>query len=103
VKNGELITPPSYLGILEGVTRNTILEIAEKKGYPTAEKVFTRHDIFVADECFLSGTAAEMIPVVKVDGRTIGEDGKPGKITKDLMKAYRDLVMSEGTEIYSAD
>ena len=103
VKNGEVITSPSYLGILEGVTRNAILELADKMGYPTAEKVFTRHDIFVADECFLSGTAAEMIPVVKVDGRTIGEDGKPGKITKELMKAYRELVMSEGTEIYPAD
>ncbi len=103
VKNGEVITSPPYLGILEGVTRNAILEVAAKLGYPTAEKVFTRHDVFVADECFLSGTAAEMIPVVKVDGRTIGDDGRPGNVTRDLMKAYRELVVSEGTEIYTND
>jgi branched-chain amino acid aminotransferase len=99
VKNGELITSPPFLGILEGVTRNCIMETAKKMGYPVYEKVFTRHDIFTADECFLSGTAAEIVPVVKVDGRIIGEDGKPGEISKALIKVYRKLVQSEGTAI----
>lgn len=99
VKNGEVITPPPFLGILEGVTRNSIMEAAKKMGYPVSEKVFTRHDIFTADECFLSGTAAELVPVVKVDGRVIGEDGKPGEISKALIKEYRKLVQSEGTVI----
>lgn len=100
VKNGEVITPPPFLGILEGVTRNSILEIAEKLGYRTAEKVFTRHDLYVADECFLTGTAAEVVPVVKVDGRVIGEDGKPGKITATLIREFRKLTAVDGTEIY---
>lgn len=100
VKNGEVITPPPFLGILEGVTRNTILEIAKKLGYPASEKVFTRHDIYVADECFLSGTAAEVVPVVKVDGRVIGEDGKPGEISRALVKEFRKLAQVDGPEIY---
>lgn len=100
VKNGEVITPPPFLGILEGVTRNTILEIAEKLGYRTSEKVFTRHDIYIADECFLSGTAAEVVPVVKVDGRVIGEDGKPGEISRALVKEFRKLAKVDGPEIY---
>jgi branched-chain amino acid aminotransferase len=75
------------------------METAKKMGYPVYEKVFTRHDIFTADECFLSGTAAEIVPVVKVDGRIIGEDGKPGEISKALIKVYRKLVQSEGTAI----
>lgn len=99
VKNGEVITSPPFLGILEGVTRNAIMETAKKMGYPVSEKVFTRHDVFTADECFLSGTAAELVPVVKVDGRIIGEDGKPGEISKALIKEYRKLVRSEGTVI----
>lgn len=102
VKNREVITPPPFLGILEGVTRNSILEIAEKLGYRTAEKVFTRHDIYVADECFLSGTAAEVVPVVKVDGRVIGEDGRPGEITTTLIREFRKLAAVDGTEIYPA-
>ena len=68
-------------------------------GYPTAEKVFTRHDIFVADECFLSGTAAELVPVVKVDGRVIGDHGRPGEISRALIKKFRELVKDEGTAI----
>lgn len=99
VKNGEVITPPSHLGILEGVTRNVVLELAEKLGYPTAEKVFTRHDLYVADECFLTGTAAEIIPVVKVDGRVIGT-GKPGEITRNLIREFRKLTETDGPEIY---
>jgi branched-chain amino acid aminotransferase len=99
VKHGELITPPPFLGILEGVTRNSILEIAQEMGYPVAEKVFTRHDVFVADECFLSGTAAELVPVVKVDGRMIGENGRPGEISRALIKKFREMANNEGAEI----
>jgi branched-chain amino acid aminotransferase len=101
VKKGVVITPPSYLGLLEGVTRNAILEIAAKLGYLTEEKVFTRHDVFVADECFLTGTAAEMVPVVKVDGRVIGQ-GVPGEVSKALLKGLRELTETDGPEIFPA-
>lgn len=99
VKSGKLITPPSYVGILEGITRATVMELAVKSGIEVQESVFTRHDIYVADECFLTGTAAELIPVVKLDGRTIGS-GKPGAITVNLIKAFHELTQSEGEPIY---
>lgn len=99
VKNGELITPPAYVGILEGITRNTVMELAEKKGIKVSEKLFTRHDIFIADECFLTGTAAEVIPVVKVDGRTLG-NGQPGDMTKGLIADFRELTKVDGPPIY---
>jgi len=99
VKNGVLITPPAYLGILEGITRNTVMAIAEEKGIKVEERIFTRHDVFTADECFLTGTAAECIPVVKVDGRTIG-DGRPGKITWELIEAFRELTKVDGPKIF---
>ena len=101
VKKGKVITPPCYLGILEGVTRNAVLELAAKLGYPAVEAIFTRHDLYVADECFLTGTAAEMIPVVKVDGRPIG-NGKPGPITRALLKEFRKLTEIDGPEIFPA-
>ncbi len=101
IKKGKVITPPSYLGILEGVTRNAVLELAGKLGYPAVEAIFTRHDLYVADECFLTGTAAEMIPVVKVDGRPIGK-GKPGPITRALLKEFRKLTEIDGPEIFPA-
>lgn len=99
VKNSAVITPPPYLGLLEGVTRNAVLELAGKMGYESCEKVFTRHDVYVADEVFLTGTAAEMIPVVKVDGRVIG-DGKPGQVTKALLQEFRKLTECDGPEIF---
>ena len=99
VRGGELITPPAFLGILEGITRNSVMELAAKKNIPVKEGIFTRYDIYSAQECFLTGTAAEIIPVVKVDGRIIG-DGKPGPITTALIKDYRELTQSTGTEIY---
>jgi len=101
VKQGRVITPPSYLGLLEGVTRNAVLELAAKLGYPAVEAVFNRHDLYIADECFLTGTAAEMIPVVKVDGRSIG-DGKPGPITRALLQEFRKLAALDGPEIFPA-
>jgi len=99
VKKGVIITPPPYVGILVGITRNAIIDLAQKMGIPVEEKVFTRYEVFTADECFLSGTAAEAIPVVKVDGRPIG-DGKPGPITKKIIEAFKELTKTEGVEIY---
>lgn len=99
VKNGVLITPPPYVGILVGITRNAIIETAGRLGIKVEEKVFTRYEVFTADECFLSGTAAEAVPVVKVDGRPIA-DGKPGPITKQIIKEFKELIKTDGTEIY---
>lgn len=99
VKNGVLITPPPYVGILVGITRNAIIETAGRLGIKVEEKVFTRYEVFTADECFLSGTAAEAVPVVKVDGRPIA-DGKPGPITKQIIKEFKELIKTEGMEIY---
>lgn len=99
VKKGKLITPPSYLGALEGITRESIIELASAKGYEVVETPFTRHDVYVADECFLTGTAAEVIPVVKVDDRLVG-DGAPGPITKELIQSYRQVVTQDGLKVY---
>jgi branched-chain amino acid aminotransferase len=99
VKDGILITPPSYAGILEGVTRNTVVELARSKGIKVKESLFTRHDIYNAAECFLTGTAAEVIPAVKLDGRLIG-NGYPGEITKELITAFRQLTQIEGALIF---
>ncbi|HHU32487.1 MAG TPA: branched-chain-amino-acid transaminase [Clostridia bacterium] len=95
VKNGVLITPPPFVGLLEGITRNTVMELAREKGIDVQEKLFNRLDVYVADECFLTGTAAELIPVVSVDGRQIG-NGQPGPMTNDLIKAYRELTKVNG-------
>lgn len=90
LKNNTLFTPPSSAGILIGITRNVVMELAAKMGIQVKEELMTRYDLYIADECFLTGTAAEIIPVVKIDGRTVGTGG-PGKITLDLLKRYRDL------------
>jgi branched-chain amino acid aminotransferase len=99
VKGNKLITPPSSAGALEGITRNAIMELGESLGYDVQEKLFTRHDVYVADEVFLTGTAAEVIGVSKVDGRVIG-NGKPGPHTKRLLNAFRELVVKDGEKIY---
>jgi len=98
VKNGILITPPSFVGILEGITRNTVMGLAVEQGVPVREQVFTRHDLYVADECFLTGTAAEIIAVVKVDGRQIG-NGIPGPVTANLTRSFRELTKTDGPVI----
>ena len=95
VKNDTVLTPPAYVGILRGITRATILDLAKKNKIPAEEKILTRHDLFNADEVFLTGTAAEVIPVVRIDGRTIGE-GKPGLQTRFFIKALRDLTRKDG-------
>lgn len=99
VKNGVIYTPPVYLGALEGITRNAILDIARAKGYEVRELPFSRHDVYVADEVFLTGTAVEVIAVINVDGRQIS-DGKPGEITKDLLEEFRKIVTTDGVACY---
>jgi len=98
VRDGKLTTPPPYVGILEGITRNTVIDLAHDMGIPVEERLFTLFDVYVADECFLTGTAAEVIPVVKVDGRTIGT-GRPGELTNRLIEAFRTLTRTEGVPI----
>jgi len=97
VKNGDLYTPPQCMGTLRGITRDSILEIARKNKVPAHEHVITRHEVYISDECFLTGTAAEVIPVVKVDGRVIGS-GKPGKMTLSLMKKFKELTVNNGVK-----
>ena len=94
VKYGQLITPPPEAGILEGITRNAVMNLARNAGISVTEKALVRHDIFIADECFLTGTAAEVIPVTSLDGRVIG-DGKPGPVTEQLLGLFRQMTSGE--------
>lgn len=95
VKDGVLMTPPRDAGILEGITRNAVMRLAAEAGIDVREVAMTKHDIFIADECFLTGTAAEVIAVVSLDGRTIGS-GKPGPTTQKLLELFRDLTRRGG-------
>jgi branched-chain amino acid aminotransferase len=97
VKRDHLYTPPQCMGTLRGITRDAVLEIARKQKLPAHEHVITRHEVYISDECFLTGTAAELIPVVAVDGRVIGS-GKPGKLTLSLMKKFKELTKKEGVK-----
>ena len=90
VKRGVLRTPQPDAGILEGITRNAVMKLSREAGVPVVECVMTRHDIYTADECFLTGTAAEVIAVTSLNGRQIGE-GVPGPITKQLLELFRRL------------
>ncbi len=90
VRGGVLLTPPLDAGILEGITRDAVIELARQSGREVREVPLLRHDVYIADECFLTGSAAEVIPVVKVDDRKIG-DGKPGPITRDLIERFQKL------------
>jgi branched-chain amino acid aminotransferase len=94
VRRGELHTPGIDAGILEGITRDAVLELARAAAIPVFERAMDRHDIYTAEECFLTGTAAEVIPVVECDGRAIGP-GKPGPITLDLRQRFHKLVREE--------
>jgi len=98
VKRGQLFTPPISSGALAGVTRGVVLELAASFGIPVSEPHLTRYDVFTADECFLTGTAAEIIPAVKLDSRVIG-DGLPGPITRRLIGAFRELTRTTGVPI----
>jgi branched-chain amino acid aminotransferase len=102
LKKGILYTPPTYLGALEGITRNAIIDIAQELGYEVREEPFTRHDVYIADEVFLTGTAAEVIAVVKVDGRAIGR-GRPGEHTNCLLEAFRRKVVADGVKVYDVN
>ena len=93
VKNRALLTPGLDAGILEGITRNAVIELAREAGYEVRETSMTRHDLYVADEMFLTGTAAEVVAVVSLDGRSIGS-GKPGPVTKDLLERFQALTRS---------
>jgi branched-chain amino acid aminotransferase len=93
VRSGKIATPPNDAGILEGITRDAVIGLARQAGIEVAEVPLTKHDVYIADECFLTGTAAEVVPVVKVDSRKIG-DGTPGPITCDLMERFHRLARS---------
>ena len=99
VKAGQLFTPPLSAGALYGITRAVVMEMAEEASLPMSESDLTRYDLFNADECFLTGTGAELIPVVKVDGRVIGS-GKPGPVTLSLIEKYKALTQVSGEPIY---
>ena len=96
IKKGQLFTPPISDGSLDGITRQVIFELCQKAGLDLKEKSMTRYDLYTADEIFLTGTAAEVIPAVKYDQRKIG-DGTPGPISKLLIEEFRALAHSEGT------
>ncbi len=98
VRRGVLVTPAPHLGILLGITRATVLDLAREAGYETLETTFTRHELWNADEVFLTGSAAEIVPVVKVDERSVG-DGKPGPVTKDLAQRFRAYAPTNGVHI----
>ncbi len=98
VKKGKVYTPPIASGALVGITRDVVIELAREAGLDVSEPQMTRYDIYTADECFLTGTAAEVIPVAELDRRPIG-DGKPGPITRDLIARFRELTANSGTPI----
>ena len=100
VKHGQIFTPPVAAGALRGITRSVVFEIAAELGVKVRETDITRHDIFVADECFLTGTAAEIVPVVKADGRSIG-NGKPGPVTARIIARFRQVTRETGTPIFA--
>jgi branched-chain amino acid aminotransferase len=99
VKRGALQTPPLSAGALYGITRGTVMDLAREAGLAVTEPQLTRYDLFNADECFITGTAAEIVPVVKIDGRIIG-DGKPGPLTRMLEERYHALTKVSGEPIY---
>src|SRR6058998_4439592 len=100
IKRGEIFTPPITAGALRGITRSVVFEIAAGLGIKISETDISRHDVFIADECLLSGTAAEVIPVIKADGRVIGT-GKPGPISLRMIARFREITREGGTPIYS--
>ena len=99
LKGGRMMTPPLSAGALYGITRGVVMDMAREAGIPVSEPNLTRYDLFVADECFLTGTGAELIPVTKIDGRVIGT-GKPGPVTKSLVKNYHALTQVSGEPIF---
>jgi branched-chain amino acid aminotransferase len=99
VREGQLLTPPLSAGALYGITRRVVMDIAAESGMTVREPNLTRYDLFNAEECFLTGTGAEIVPVVSIDGRVIG-DGQPGPVTTRLVTQYRALTKVSGEPIY---
>jgi branched-chain amino acid aminotransferase len=95
VREGRVQTPPMTAGVLEGITRNAVIELIARRELPFRDMELTRQDVYIADECFLTGTAAEVIPVTKIDGRPIGP-GQPGPVTRQLIADFKELVNSQG-------
>lgn len=100
IKDNVIITPCKSMGILEGITRNVVIELAQKEGLEVREEVFTRYSLYTADECFLTGSAAEVVPVINIDGRVIGE-GKVGLLTKKIISLFGSYVKEQGQIIPS--
>ena len=98
VKRKTLLTPPPYIGVLRGITRQTVMDLAGSLRLEVREDLLTRYDLFNADECFLTGTAAEIVPVVKIDGRVIGT-GKPGAVTTKLRAAFHRVTRIDGVRV----
>jgi branched-chain amino acid aminotransferase len=99
VRDGTISTPPLTAGALDGITRGAVFDIAKELSIPIRERDLSRHDVFTADECFLTGTAAEVIAAVKLDQRIIGT-GKPGAITQRIVARFRELTQTTGTPVY---
>jgi len=99
VRDGVILTPPASIGILQGITRDTVIGLAQAAGYTVTEPILTQYDVYNADEVFLTGTAAEVIPAVEFDGRAIG-DGRPGPITRQLIAAFREHTRTTGTSAF---
>lgn len=99
IKRGEIFTPPVTAGALRGITRGVIFDLAKELGVRLTEPELTRYDVYTADECFLTGTATEIIPMIRLDTRVIG-NGKPGSMTVRFMTRFRELTQSTGTPIY---
>ena len=99
VRGDALVTPPAHVGALEGITRNAVIDLAREIGVQTDERIFTLYDVYTADECFLTGTAAEVVPVVLADSRPIG-DGTPGPMTGKLIEGFRELTRTTGSPVY---
>lgn len=100
LRKGRLLTPPTWQGALEGVTRQVVLELAAKRRQFAAEEPITRYDVYTAQEAFMTGTAAEIVPVTSLDGREIG-DGRPGPVTKRLIADFKALTRRGGDRIPS--
>ena len=98
LSGGKLLTPPLTAGALRGITRGVVIDLAREQELEVSETDLTRYDLYCADECFITGTAAEIAPVKSIDGREIGR-GKPGPVTKKFIQAYHDLTNSEGEAI----
>ena len=99
IKEGVLFTPPGFASILNGITRNAVMELARRRGLAVKEELLTRHDLYVADQVFLTGTAAELVPVIKIDGRVVGS-GKPEAVFFQLLEDFRELTRTEGPVVF---